>query len=150
LEVRLVSKNGSPAVLPAGTVTIYSREDDFPQVVGQDRIPLTPVGADFSVSQGRSTILQGTRRIVDRREVPEPTSRRHVKLVTHIEVVISNRGSDPSSAFVRDGIENWGDGDWTITESSHPHQKLGDRMVEFRLPVPAKGSVKLEYTVEVR
>jgi hypothetical protein len=150
LEVRLVSKNNSPSPLPAGAVTIYSPEGGFSQVVGQDRIPLTPAGADFSVTQGRSNVLQGTRRIADRREVTDSTARSHNKLVTRIEVTISNRGSDPATAFVREGTETWGGGEWTVTESTHPHQKLGDHMMEFKIAVPAKSSVKLEYTVEIR
>ncbi len=151
LEVRLVSKNTHPSPLPAGMVTVYSQEGEVLQVVGQDRIPLTPMGADFSVTQGRSNVLQGTRRIVERREDPDPLPRnaRHNKLVTRVEVVISNRGAVPSTAFVREGVEEFGNRDWTVTQSSHPHQKLGDRMLEFKLPVPPKGDVKLEYTIEI-
>ena len=150
LEVRLVSRNDSASLLPAGTVTVYSQDGGLPQVVGQDRIPITPVGADFSVTQGRSNVLQGTRRVVDRREVPDSTARNHQKLITQVEVAISNRSSDAATAFVREGVENWGYGEWTVTETSHPQKKLGERMMEFRVPVPAKGSVKVTYTVEVR
>jgi hypothetical protein len=150
LEVRLVSRNDSASLLPAGVVTMYSQDGGIPQVVGQDRIPITPAGADFSVTQGRSNILQGTRRVVERRELTDPTARNHMKLSTVVEVVITNRGGDPATAFVREGIENWGYGDWTVTETSHPHQKLGDRMMEFRVPVPPKGAVKVAYTVEIR
>jgi hypothetical protein len=150
LEVRLVSRNDSASLLPAGTVTIYSQDSGLAQVVGQDRIPITPVGADFSVTQGRSNVLQGTRRVIDRREVPDAAARNHMKLVTRVEVVIGNRGSDAATAFVREGVENWGYGEWTVVESSHSQHKLGDRMMEFPVQVPAKGSVKVEYTVEVR
>ena len=122
------------------------------QVVGQDRIPLTPVGGDFSVTQGRSNVLQGTRRVVERHEDPDPLpgNPRRTKLTTRVEVVISNRGDVPSTAFVREGVEEWGNRNWTVPQSSHAHQKLGDRMLEFKLPVPAKGSVTLEYTIEIR
>lgn len=152
LEVRLVSRNNSPSPLSMGTVTVYSQEGEVPQVVGQDRIPLTPVGADFSVTQGRSNVLQGTRRIVERRETPDPTARnpQREKLITRVEVVVTNRGATPSTAFVREGIEAWRNGEWTVTQSSHPYEKLGDRMLEFKLPVPAKGGVKLEYALEIR
>jgi hypothetical protein len=150
LEVRLVSKNSSPSPLPAGTVTVYTMDGEVPQVVGQDRIPLTPVGADFSVSQGRSTVLQGTRRVADRREVPEPYAANGRKLVTSVEVVVSNRGPVASTAFVREGVESWGSSQWSVTKSSHPQQKLGDHAMEFKLSVPPAGSVKVEYTVETK
>ena len=147
LEVRLVSRNDSAGTMPAGIVTIYSQESEVPQIVGQDQIPLTPVGADFSVTQGRSTVLQGTRRIVERREVNEPGNAR---LVTQVEVGITNRGAADSTAFVREGIERWRNGSWTVTESTHLHETLGDQMIQFRLPVPAGNSATLQYTVESR
>ena len=150
LEVRLVSRNNSPSPLPPGTVTIYSPSADFPQVVGQDRIPITPEGADFSVSQGRSNVMQGTRRIVERREVADPTAPGRRKLITRVEVVIANRGAEASSAFVREGVETWGSSDWTVTESTHKEQRMGDHSVEFKLPVPGRSSARLDYTVEIR
>jgi hypothetical protein len=149
LEVRLVSRNQSESPLPAGLVTIYSQDGEVPQVVGQDNIPLTPAAADFSVSQGRSNLLQGTRRVLDRKTVPDPSAFNRAKLVTQVEVVITNRGPNPSTAFVREAVEGYGR-EWTVTESTHPNQKLGDRMMEFRLPVPAGASVRLAYTVESR
>jgi hypothetical protein len=50
LEVRLVSKNPTDAPMPAGQVTIYASTGGLAQVVGQDRIPLTPPGGEFSVT----------------------------------------------------------------------------------------------------
>lgn len=149
LEVRLVSSNQSKSPLPAGMVTIYSQDDEVPQIVGQDQIPLTPVTADFSVTQGRSNVMQGTRRVVDRKTVPDQSAVNRNKLVTQVEIVIHNRGTNPTPAFVREAAENYGR-EWTVTESTHPLQRLGDRMMEFRFVVPVNGSVKLVYTVESR
>jgi len=148
LEVRLVSRNTTASPLPAGTVTIYSPEGEGAQVVGQDRIPLTPPGADLSITQGRSNNLQGTRRVVERVQVADTGGR--YKLVTRVELVIENRGGTPETAFVREGIENFGKSDWSVTESSNPSQKLGERSMEFKLTIPAKDHVKLTYTVETR
>ncbi|HYL73516.1 MAG TPA: hypothetical protein VEU96_04890, partial [Bryobacteraceae bacterium] len=136
LEVRLVSRNQSESPLPSGLVTIYSQEDEVPQVVGQDQIPLTPAAADFSVTQGRSNLLQGTRRVVERRTIPDPSAFNGTKLVTQVEIIITNRTPSPATAFVRERVEGYGH-EWSITESTHPHQRLGDRMMEFRLSVPA-------------
>jgi hypothetical protein len=149
LEARLVSRNQSTAPLPAGLVTIYSQEGEAPQVVGQDQIPLTPASADFSVTQGRSNLLQGTRRVVERKTIPDASAFNSIRLVTQVEIRITNRGSSPATAFVREGVEGHGR-EWTVSESTHPHQKLGDRMMEFRLSVPANASILLVYTVESR
>jgi len=149
LEVRLVSRNQSESPLPAGLVTIYSQDGEVPQVVGQDQIPLTPAGADFSVTQGRSNTLQGTRRVVNRKTVPDSSAFNREKLITQVEIVITNRGHSPATAFVREAVEGYGH-EWTVTESTHPHKRLGDLMMEFRLSVPANASVSLAYTVESR
>ncbi|HUJ73480.1 MAG TPA: hypothetical protein VL359_01425, partial [bacterium] len=105
--------------------------------------------------QGRSNLLQGTRRVVERNEAPDTSPSPSVrtpprKLVTRVEVVITNRGTAPATAFVREGVEAWGNGAWTVTQNSHPFQKLGDHMIEFKVSVPEHGNVKVEYTVEVR
>lgn len=99
--------------------------------------------------EARSNLLQGTRRVVDHKTVPDPSAFNRTKLVTQVEIRITNRGSSPTTAFVREGVEGYGR-EWTVTESTHPHQELGDRMMEFRLEVPANASVGLVYTVESR
>jgi hypothetical protein len=79
--------------------------------------------------------------------MPDPSAFNGTKLVTQVEIVITNRGPSPSTAFVREAVEGYGR-EWTITECTHPHQRLGDRMMEFRLTVPANAIVSLAYTVE--
>jgi hypothetical protein len=93
--------------------------------------------------------VQGTRRVVDRKIVPDPTAFNRAKLVTQVEVVIANHGPKPATAFIREAVEGYGR-EWTVTDSTHTHQKLGDRMMEFRLSVPANASATLVYTVESR
>ena len=129
--------------LPAGTVTIYSPENGLAQVVGQDRIPLTPQGAAFTVTQGRSNTLQGTRRIVERVQTSDG------KLVTRVEVVIENRGPEPTNAYVREGVENFNRGNWTVTQSSHKETRLGELSMEFKLDVPAGEKAQVTYSLKV-
>ncbi|HEV3469550.1 MAG TPA: hypothetical protein VG148_09540 [Pyrinomonadaceae bacterium] len=152
LEVRLVSKNPTAASMPAGQVTIYAREGQVAQVVGQDRIPLTPPGGEFSVSQGRSSTLFGTRRVLERRQVEYRSQESNIryKLITSIEVTVMNRGARPAEAFVREGIEQFADNQWTVLESSHPHERLAANSLQFRVPVPAGGQTVVTYTVETK
>jgi hypothetical protein len=84
--------------------------------------------------------------VVERVQVSEPENR--YKLVTRVEVVIENRGTETETAFVREGVEHFGKGDWTVTQSSHGSKRLGERSMEFKLAVPAKDRVRLTYTVE--
>ena len=149
LEVRLVVKNSAGAPMPAGLVTMYQREGAISQIVGQDRIGFVPPNGEFSLSQGRSATIFGTRRISGtacrRKRVGNESDN---KLVTKIEVVLMNRGSAPAEAFVREGIERYDDNEWKIIESSVPAEPLGANTVQFKATIPAGGKVTITYTVE--
>jgi hypothetical protein len=152
LEVRLVSKNPTDASMPAGQVTIYATTGGLAQVVGQDRIPLTPPGGEFSVTQGRSSTLFGTRRVLERRQVEYKTedgSTRY-KIVTRVEVVLTNRGTLEAEAFVREGVEPYGDNQWTILQSSAPAERLGANTFQMKVRVPGSGATTVTYTVETK
>lgn len=152
LEVRLVSRNTTGVPMPAGQVTIYARSADgsAAQIVGQDRVPLTPVGGEFSVSQGRSSTLLGTRRVLERRaeSYRRPDGNSDEKLITRVEIVLTNRGAREAEAYVRERIEPYDDNQWRVVESSAPAEQLGANLVQFRLRVPAGGTQTLTYTVE--
>jgi hypothetical protein len=152
LEVRLVSKNPTEASMPAGQVTIYAREGEVAQVVGQDRIPLTPPGGEFSVTQGRSATLFGTRRVLERRQVEYRTEQNTVRyrLITSVEVVLTNRAPRAGEAFVREGVEQFADNQWTVLTSSHPHERLAANSLQFKVQVPAGGQATVTYTVETK
>jgi hypothetical protein len=146
LEVRLVARNSASSPMAAGMVTIYQRTGTLNQIVGQDRISFTPQNGEFSVTQGRSATVFGTRRILDRHVVKDGNGRD--KLVTRIEVVLTNRGTRPAEAFVREGIERYDDNQWKIVESSSPSELLGGNTVQFKVQVPASGKTTIVYTVE--
>lgn len=152
LEVRLVSKNPNDASMPAGQVTIYARTGGLAQVVGQDRIQLTPPDGEFSVTQGRSSTLFGTRRILERRQVEYKNQDGNTrdKIVTRIEVVLTNRGALEAEAFVREGVEPHGDNQWTVLESSAPAERLGANTFQMKVRVPARGATTVTYAVETK
>jgi hypothetical protein len=152
LEVRLVAKNTASAPLAAGLVTMYQRSSaGLAQIVGQDRIAFTPQGAEFSVSQGRSATLFGTRRVLERRVVNyrDKNNESQDKLITKVEIVLSNRGAQAAEAFVRESIERYDDNQWKITESSPADgERLGANTVQFKVNVPTGGKTTIVYTVE--
>jgi hypothetical protein len=152
LEVRIVSKNPTEGAMPAGQVTIYALTDGVAQIVGQDRIQLTPPGGEFSVAQGRSATLFGTRRVLERRQIEyknqEGNSR--YKLITRIEVVLTNRGARDSEVFVREAIEPFAENQWTILESSHTTERLAANSIQLKTQVPAGGKTTVTYTVETK
>lgn len=152
LEVRLVSKNPAGVTMPAGQVTIYARAEGPAQVVGQDRIPLTPPDGEFSVTQGRSSTLFGTRRVLERRQVEykaEDGDTRY-KLVTRVEVVLTNRGALEAEAFVRESVEPHGENQWTILNPSAQPERLAANAFQMQVRVPAGGRTAVTYTVETK
>ncbi len=153
LEVRLVSKNLTQAPMPAGQVTIYARDDDsVTQVVGQDRVPLTPPGGEFGVTQGRSSTLFGTRRVLERRQVEYRTEEGNgrYKIVTRVEIVLTNRGALDAEAFVREGVEPYGDNIWTIISPSPAVERLAADTFQMKVRVPAGGQTTVAYAVETK
>ena len=150
LEVRLVARNSASSPMAAGLVTIYQRTGTLNQIVGQDRISFTPQNGEFSVTQGRSATVFGTRRVLDRRVVDyrDKDGNSRDKLVTRIEVVLTNRGTRPAEAFVREGIERYDDNQWKIVESTTPSEPLGTNTVQFKVEVPAGGKTTIMYVVE--
>lgn len=150
LEVRLVARNTASSPMAAGLVTIYQRTGQLSQIVGQDRISFTPQNAEFSVTQGRSATLFGTRRVLERRAINyrDKDNNTQDKLVTKVEVVLINRGAQPAEAFVREGIERYDDNQWKIVESTVPGEKLGANTVQFKVSVPANSRTTIVYTVE--
>ncbi len=150
LEVRLVAKNTASSPMAAGLVTIYQRTGQLAQIVGQDRISFTPQNAEFSVTQGRSATLFGTRRVLERRVVNyrDKDGDNEDKLVTRVEVVLTNRGRQNAEAFVREGIERYDDNQWKIVESTTQSDPLGANTVQFKVDVPAGGKMTIIYTVE--
>ena len=150
LEVRLVSKNTASSPMAAGLVTIYQRTGELAQIVGQDRISFTPQNAEFSVTQGRSATVFGTRRVLERRVVNyrDKDNNSHDKLVTKVEVILTNRGMQAAEAFVREGIERYDDNEWKIVETTNPSERLGANTVQFKVSVPAGGKITIVYTVE--
>lgn len=151
LEVRLVAKNTAGSPMAAGLVTIYQRTGALSQIVGQDRINFTPQNAEFAVTQGRSATLFGTRRVLERRVVNyrDKNNENQDKLVTRVEIVLSNRGPKDAEAFVREGIERYDDNQWKIIESTaQNNERLGANTVQFKVNVPANSKTTIVYTVE--
>ena len=152
LEVRLVSRNTTGVPMPAGQVTIYARtgEGAAAQIVGQDRVPLVAMNEEFSVSQGRSSTMLGTRRVLERRaeSYNRPTGSSDEKLITRVEIVLTNRGAREIEAFVRERVEPYDDNQWRVLESTAPAEQLGANLVQFRVRVPAGGTQTLVYAVE--
>jgi hypothetical protein len=66
--------------------------------------------------------------------------------VTSVEVVLTNRGPVAAEAYVREGIEQFGDNKWEVTAASTQGEKLAANMYQFRVNVPANGKTNVIVT----
>lgn len=135
-------KNGMGMPLPKGTVRVYKKDSsDALQFIGEDSIDHTPEDETIRVKMGDAFDVVAERKQTDF----EVLASGHLYRSSY-QIDLRNHKSEAITVSV---IENL-NGDWTITKSSHEYQKETASRVRFEVPVAAKGSATLTYTVEVR
>jgi hypothetical protein len=67
-----------------------------------------------------------------------------------VEVTLTNRGSQPAEAYVREGVEPFGDNQWNVTESSAQAEKLAANSLQIKVQVAAGAKTTITYTVETK
>jgi hypothetical protein len=145
LEVRIIARNTTNRPLPAGVAHIYATSAGGTQLVGEDLINHTAELSEFTLSQGRSSTVFGTRRIVDR--VEDRISPNETRLTTSIELVITNRGKVPMEVYLRERVEPHGRNRWSI-QSATTSEKLAANLAQFRVTVPAGEKTVVTYSVQ--
>jgi hypothetical protein len=90
--------------------------------------------------------------VLERREVNYrgPDGKPRDMLVTKVEVTLMNRGSQPVEAFIREGVEPFGDNQWNVTESSSQTEKLAANSLQIKVQVPAGAKTTVTYTIETK
>lgn len=126
------------AALPAGVVRVYTEGGAI--YGGEDRIGHTPEKTDFDIETSEAFDLTARRRQISFTQTgPRETE-------SAWEVTLASRKKDAVTVIVRESFP----GDWTLVQSSVPASQKSARVVEFPVPVPAGGEVKLTYNVRVR
>ncbi|MBD3219719.1 DUF4139 domain-containing protein [bacterium] len=134
-------KNQLGLPLPAGVVRVYGQSGDGrQQLLGEDRIPHTPKNERVELTVGKAFDLVAERTRMDYERVADRVHR------TTWRVELRNHKDEDVTVEVRESVG----GDWTMTRSSHAHEKVSAQELLFRLPVAADGETTLTYTVEVR
>ncbi len=126
------------AALPAGIVRVYV--DGGSVFGGEDRIGHIPEKTDFDVESSEAFDLTARRRQSSFTQTGPRESE------SAWEVTVASRKTDAATVVVRDTFP----GDWSLVESSVPASQKSARVVEFPVPVPAGGEVRLTYRVRVR
>src|SRR5216683_396898 len=136
--------------LPAGTVQLYQADSSGRvQLIGEASNDHTAPGRDLRVQSGDAFDVTAERVQTDFNQEQLPGVRRGLPLSARAtaayRVTITNAKSELVTVDVRESRF----GNWKITESSLPPEKLSSTEVRFRVQVPASGQATLTYTIQV-
>ncbi|HWZ27520.1 MAG TPA: hypothetical protein VNX15_03110 [Gemmatimonadales bacterium] len=136
--------------LPGGTMQLFQRDSSGRvQLVGEASFTHTPAGKDLRVESGDAFDVTAERVQTDYHQtnIPNPPPGRggHTRVTASYKVTLTNAKPNAITVDVRES--HWGD--WKITDSSAPPEKLSSSEQRFRLPVPGNGTATLTYTIQV-
>jgi len=138
-ENRENQKLGMP--LPKGIVRVYKRDKSGGrQFLGEDQIEHTPRDERVRIRVGDAFDVVGERKQMDYKVIGSCRSESawQIDLRNHKDEKVEVDVVEPAS------------GDWEIVSSSQKATKDDAHTFSFRVPVPARGSARVEYRVRVR
>jgi len=131
----------APDVLPAGTLRAWIADrDGAPTLLGEGSVTDTPKGQRVSVQLGESFDLRATRE----RTGFQVDAKAHTMTEAY-KVTLTNGGDAARTVTVREHPNRWRE--WTLTSSNIKPSKQTPQILEFKVPVPARGDATLTYTV---
>lgn len=136
--------------LPGGTVQLYQADSTGRvQLVGEAAIDHTPAGKDLRVQSGDAFDVTAERMQTDYNQEQIPSARRglspRMRVTGSFSVKLTNAKTTPVTVDVREVHL----GQWQVTASSVPAEKLSASEVRFRVTVPAGGETVLTYSVQI-
>jgi hypothetical protein len=136
--------------LPGGTVQLYQADSTGRmQLIGEAATDHTAPGRDLRLQSGDAFDVTAERVQTDYDQEQPPAERRGLpvrqRVTAAYRVTITNAKSQAVTVDVRESHF----GNWRITESSQPAEKLSSTESRFRITVPAAGEVTLTYTVQI-
>lgn len=143
-RIRLTIPNTTAAglgePLPKGKVTVYTptRQGEL-AIAGEPPIPDTPVGQNLELDLGEAFHITSER---------TQTLYRLTDTAQEVgyRIALRNQQEVPVTVWVTEQLS----GDWTITSSSHPYDRLSATQIRFRVQVPAQGSTEVTYQATIQ
>ena len=131
----------APDVLPAGTLCAWIADrDGAPTLLGEGSVTDTPKDQRVSVQLGESFDLRATRE----RTGFQVDAKAHTMTEAY-KVTLTNGGDAARTVTVREHPNRWRE--WTLASSNIKPSKQTPQILEFKVPVPARGDATLTYTV---
>jgi hypothetical protein len=143
-EVRMKIRNeeasrlGLP--LPMGVVRVYKADSDGDAIfVGEDHIEHTPKNEEVDLLLGRAFDVTARGKQVSYERISDTV------FENAYEIEVKNAKKEPVTVTLREFVP----GDWKMLEESVKHSKVDSSTAEWPLDVPAEGSAKLTYKVQI-
>ena len=131
--------------LPGGVARIFNPDSDGRlQLVGEASLGHTAAGQDLSLYAGNAFDLTAKRVQTDYTTTPEKRGNT-TRTIASLGFKVTIRSASDSVQTV-DVREERG-GEWSVTASSVPAEKISSTVTRFRVTVPARGEVVLTYTI---
>jgi len=138
------SRLGMP--LPKGIIRVYKRDSEGrAQFVGEDQIDHTPKNEQVRLKLGDAFDLTAHRKQTDFKSLGRQGKFGNVSESAY-EIVLKNAKKEAVTVNVREPLP----GDWEMLQNSHPFTKEDAHTAQFKVEVPAEGSVTLTYRVRVK
>ncbi len=132
--------------IPGGTARVYNPDSEGRlQLVGEASVGHTAAGEDLSLYAGDAFDLTAKRIQTDYTSTQEKraTGGNRTVLNTSYKVTIRNASDTAQMVDVR---EERG-GEWSVTASSVPGEKVSSTVTRFRVKVPRRGEAVLTYSI---
>ena len=132
--------------LPKGVIRVYKKDaSGNAQFVGEDNIDHTPKNEKVRLKLGEAFDVTADKKQTDFKRLPNP-AKGNALYESAFEIVLKNAKNDAVTVTVQEPIP----ADWKMQSESHPHEKAASNTAVWHIPVPAGGSTKLSYRVQVR
>lgn len=138
------SKNkGLGIPIPAGKIRIFLKDIDRIIFLGEYFLKDIAEGEKFSIIQGIAFDIKGERKILESKEYTEA---KNIVRERRIQIKIRNSKREKIKVEVREYLE----GDWQITSSSIPYERIDAHRVKFILEVGPNIEKSLNYVYKTK
>jgi hypothetical protein len=132
--------------LPKGVIRVYKKDGaGNAQFVGEDHIDHTPRNEKVRLKLGDAFDVTADKKQTDFKKLANP-EKGTALYESAFEIVLKNAKKEAVTVTVQEPIP----GDWNVINESHKHEKATSNTAVWHIAVPAEGSTKLSYRVQVR
>ncbi len=128
--------------LPKGRTRFYRRDDADGRLefTGENTIDHTAKNETVKIYTGDAFDIVGERKRTD-----YVLSNRQDQLEEEFEIEVRNRKTEPVEVIVAERLYRWVN--WQVVTKSHDFEKTDAQSIEFKVKIPADGTVKVKYRV---